>query len=70
MSRIVIEVRGVAVNLGYAVRPYDQIRDARRWRWVRRGKCGRQVWGELTPEFRAAFQRAVEHHEAKGKSDA
>lgn len=67
MRRIVIEVRALAVNLGYRIRPYDDIRDARRWRWQARGKCGRY----LPAVVQIALAEAVERHQRnEGKSDA
>lgn len=60
MNRLVIEVRAVAIDFGYWIRPYDMIRDARRWRWQRRGRCGRVVWAALPAEARDAVVKAVE----------
>lgn len=40
-----------AGQVGYAVRPYDDVLDARRWRWQPRGRCG---FGALDPQSRAA----------------
>lgn len=34
------EVSWAAVRLGYAVRPYDSLADARRWRWQPPLRCG------------------------------
>jgi hypothetical protein len=33
------EVRHAAVLAGYWLRPYDDLADARRWRWQRRHPC-------------------------------
>lgn len=35
-----IEVSWAAVRLGYAVRPYDALADARRWAWQPATRCG------------------------------
>lgn len=46
----------------YIIRPYDHVRDARRWRWQRRGVCGRQ-WATTLPEsVRAAIVCAALGH--------
>jgi hypothetical protein len=34
-----IETRHAAVLAGYWLRPYDDLADARRWRWQRRHPC-------------------------------
>lgn len=34
------EVCWVATGVGYAVRPYDMLADARRWFWQPRARCG------------------------------
>jgi hypothetical protein len=34
------EVRWLAKSLGYWIRPYDMLADARRWRWQPRQRCG------------------------------
>lgn len=33
------EARHALVMAGYWIRPYDDILDARRWRWQPRGRC-------------------------------
>ena len=59
MSRLVIEVRALAVNVGYRVRPYDMTLDRRRWVWQPRGACGRQAWAGLPADVRDELIRAV-----------
>jgi hypothetical protein len=44
----------LAAKIGYAVRPYDMLADARRWRWQKPQRCG---WFETPPpEVTAALQ--------------
>jgi len=52
-------LRWAAQTAGYAVRPYDMLADARRWRWRRPAPCGRAWWAELPPHARAEIIRAV-----------
>lgn len=33
-------LRWAAERVGYWIRPYDMIADARRWFWQRRARCG------------------------------
>lgn len=41
----------------YWLRPYDQLLDARRWRWQQRGRCGRP---QMPPDVRTALLAAVD----------
>jgi hypothetical protein len=50
------EARYRAEQIGYVIRPYDQVADARRWRWQRATRCG---LGGLDPESREQLLAAV-----------
>lgn len=50
----------LVVSVGYWIRPYDMLADARRWRWQPRAKCGRQVFAELPEPTRAALVHMAE----------
>lgn len=52
-----VEARWAATRLGYVVRPYDPLADARRWWWRRAQPCG---WLALTEEQREAFAADVD----------
>jgi hypothetical protein len=46
LSRIKIEVSYFYEIIGYWIRPYDMIADARRWKFIPRicCKCKKRVW--------------------------
>jgi hypothetical protein len=39
VRRLWIEIRYAIECVGYWIRPYDMLADARRWRWQRRAPC-------------------------------
>lgn len=53
------ELRHWAMRLGYVIRPYSDVADARYWRWRGRPKCGSQVWAELPQQVRDDLTTAV-----------
>jgi hypothetical protein len=46
-------------TLGYWIRPYDMIADARRWCWQPRAKCGARVWADMPDDVKAQLAAAV-----------
>ena len=62
MTRLVAEARyllAVVEHWTYAIRPYDHIADARRWRWQRPAPCGRAALAALPADTRAAIETAA-----------
>lgn len=65
MNRVAAEVRylrAVAARWTYAIRPYDYVADARRWRWQRATPCGRAVFAHLPADTRTALETAAARH--------
>lgn len=52
-------------RIPYWLRPYDQNLDRRRWRWQRRGACGREFLAGLTQHERATLNSAIERAVAR-----
>jgi hypothetical protein len=46
-------------TLGYWIRPYDMIADARRWCWQPRAKCGARVWADMPDDVKAQLAAAA-----------
>lgn len=55
-----IEAHYAAQCAGYWIRPYDQILDARRWRWRPRGRCQFSMTPEEFEEFRQRWLASLE----------
>lgn len=54
-------------NLGYWLRPYDQLLDARRWRWQKSGHEQNRMYLDANPQVLArlrAIQRDIENGSA------
>ena len=52
-------VRHCGTWLGYVVRPYDAVADARRWRWQPPAPCGRVIAAGMSPEARDRLEAAL-----------
>jgi len=57
-----IWLRWALTRLGYRIRPYDALLDARRWRWQPRGKCQFQARMSL-PEVEAWLREQLGEEE-------
>lgn len=69
IRRAVVEVRYAAECVGYWVRSYDDILDARRWRWQARGRCQFSMTPDEFEEFTRRWLAEIERRAITGDGD-